>query len=87
MPSGGTHERRLRRHRTMKRFYVMLDDQGDQRHPMKPWLCQNPHVLPEDCDSPDSKKNSHQLRDALNRNDWAELQTLSEVLLAPPGVA
>ena len=71
----------------MKRFYVVLDDQGDQRHPMKPWLRQNPHVLPEDCDYPGSKKTSHQLRDTLKRNDWAEQQTPSKVLLTPPGVA
>lgn len=70
----------------MKRFYVVLDDGGVERHRMKPWLREHPELLPEDCDYPTSRKTSHQLRDALRRNGWTVQETPFEVLLTPPGV-
>ena len=70
----------------MKRFYVALNNEGSQRHMMKPWLRDHPEELPEDCDYPVSRKTSHQLRDALKKKGWAIQETPSEVLLTPPGV-
>ena len=45
----------------MKRFYVVLNNEGNQRHLMKQWLRDHPEELPEDCDYPTSRKTSHQL--------------------------
>ena len=70
----------------MKRFYVVLDNEGVKRHPMKPWLREHPEELPKDCDYPATRKTSHQLRDALKKNGWGKQETPSEVLLTPPGV-
>ena len=70
----------------MKRFYVVLNNEGDQRYLMKQWLREHPKELPEDCDYPASRKTSHQLRNALKKKRWTIQETPSEVLLAPPGV-
>ncbi|MDD9999773.1 MAG: endonuclease NucS [Rhodospirillaceae bacterium] len=70
----------------MKRFYVVLDNEGVERHPMKLWLRENQEQLPKDCDYPATRKTSHQLRDALLKTGWAKHETPSEVLLTPPGV-
>ena len=70
----------------MKRFYVVLDNEGLERHPMKPWLREHLEELPKDSDYPTSRKTSHQLRNALKKKGWAKQETPSEVLLTPPGV-
>ena len=70
----------------MKRFYVVLNSEGNQRQMMKQWLRDHPEELPEDCDYPTSRKTSHQLRDALKKKGWTVQETPSEVLLTPPGV-
>lgn len=70
----------------MKRFYVVLDNEGVERHPMKLWLRENQEQLPNDCDYPATRKTSHQLRDALLKTGWTKQETPSEVLLTPPGV-
>ena len=70
----------------MKRFYVVLNSEGNQRQMMKPWLRDHPEELPEDWDYPMSRKTSHQLRDALKKKGWVVQETPSDVLLTPPGV-
>ena len=67
----------------MKHFFVVLDDSGVQRYPMKQWLRENPDHLPG---LNPTGTTSHQLRNGLKKNGWAVQETQSEVLLTPPGV-
>ena len=68
----------------MKHFYVVLDDGGVERYPMKQWLRDNPDQLPG---LNPTGTTSHKLRNELKKKGWAVQETQTEVLLVPSGVA
>jgi hypothetical protein len=68
----------------MKRFIVAIPtpEGGVELNPMKEWLRQHPHELPEGFEPAGST--SHQFRGALKRAGWTVQETDSEVRMIRP---
>ena len=68
------------------RYYVVLDDEGTQRHPLKAWIRAHPGRLPED---DVNSLTTHQMVARLQKKGWSRQTDYSthHELVTPPEVS